>query len=96
MSHALYLVSVHELLRTPDGVVLTPEHIEPVRPDADGIASPDGRPCEALSVSGGRRCPKPSAVLLSIRDEPMLALCGGHFGVHRAGKRLTLPERPAP
>lgn len=58
----------------------------------DGVAS-DGRPCEALSVTKDLRCPKPSAVALLVLDERPVALCGGHYGVHRRGNALVLPER---
>jgi len=28
-----------------------------------------------------------------VLDEKPVALCGGHFGVHRRGKPVLLPER---
>ena len=63
----------------------------------EGITAPEGARCEALSESKGRRCPKDAAILLVLDedygDHDPLALCGGHFGVHRRGRAILIPER---
>jgi len=54
----------------------------------DGTTSM-GDQCMARSEAKGDRCPKASVVEIRGTLGP-IELCGGHFGVHRRGKRLTL------
>lgn len=58
------------------------------------------RPCTAWAISSGQQCPKAAAVVVEalpvgyVRSGHLgtvsVALCGGHFGVHRSGKSLAV------
>ena len=71
-------------------LLLSPAHAD-IPLTFDGVAS-DGRPCRAVTQADVR-CPKDSAVALFV-DGALVAVCGGHMGVHRRGKVLWLVVEP--
>lgn len=85
-------VHVHPSPRRGTTGAILEGHTDPTWPD--GIAAHEGHQCDAWSEAGRRRCPKTAAVQLLVPwgDHPIL-LCGGHYGVHRRGKPVLLPER---
>jgi len=86
-----YDVVIHEpspsIEKHPDlGPVITIEPCASLPSLAvEGIAS-DGRRCQAIT-DANVRCPKDAAVALVVDGDVPAHVCGGHYGVHRRGKR---------
>ena len=58
----------------------------------DGVPTPPGHQCGAITAKGDR-CPKEgvvSLVYMAGLDMWPVDLCGGHFGMHRRGKPVPL------
>lgn len=67
-------------------VTLDRHYDKPLIGEFDGVAG-DGARCHAVTENHRLRCPKDGAVGLIVNGA-WLMVCGGHYGVHRRGRRI--------